>query len=164
MLFFRSNCRHFTGEKPCLPHKKEGVVCRDCPRFEAVQYRVLIIKLDAAGDVLRSTSLLPALKAKKKNTVIWWVTEPSSKPLLEKNPYIDVLLGVDAGLTGILASTFFDQAFNFDMGRKAAGILCLANSSAKKGFGLSREGVVIPLGKETAVFVWLPATFTCSVR
>jgi heptosyltransferase-2 len=73
------------------------------------------------------------------------VTETSSKPLLEMNPHIDVLLGVDAGLPGILASVRFDQAFNFDMGRKAAGVLALAQSPKKKGFGLSREGSVVPL-------------------
>jgi heptosyltransferase-2 len=145
MVFFRPDCRHFTGEKPCLPHKKEGVLCRDCPRYEKVQKRVLIVKLDAAGDVLRSTSLLPALKALEQDTSLWWATEPSSKPLLEKNPHIDVLLGVDAGLPGILASVRFDQAFNFDMGRKAAGILTLAQSLEKKGFGLSSEGSVVPL-------------------
>jgi ADP-heptose:LPS heptosyltransferase len=145
MLFFRPDCRHFTGEKPCAPHKAEGVVCRDCPRYEPVQERLLIIKLDAAGDVLRSTCILPALKKDNLGLSIWWVTDPFSKPLLEKNPHIDVLLGVDPGLPGLLSSTFFGRAFNFDMGRRAAAILAMANSPAKKGFGLSKEGVVTPL-------------------
>jgi ADP-heptose:LPS heptosyltransferase len=145
MLFFRSDCRHFTGEKPCAPHKAEGVVCKDCPRYEPVGERVLIVKLDAAGDVLRSTSILPAFKKSKPGLSIWWVTENSSKPLLEKNPHIDVLLGVDPALPGLLSATSFGRAFNFDMGRKAASILALANSPLKKGFGLSKEGVVVPL-------------------
>jgi len=144
-LFFRSDCRHFTGEKPCAPHKAEGVTCKDCPRYEPVTERVLVVKLDAAGDVLRSTSLLPALKAAKPGVSIWWVTDPSSKPLLAGNPHIDTLLGLDAGLPGILAATTFGRAYNFDMGRKAAGVLALAQSQEKHGFGLSKEGAVVPL-------------------
>ena len=143
MLYFRPDCRYFTGEKPCAPHKTEGVICQDCPRYEPVQERVLIIKLDAAGDVLRSTSLLPALKA-KPGLSIWWVTEPSSKPLLEKNPFIDVLTP-DGALPGYLGATLFARAYNFDMSRKAAAILHLANAGQKHGFGLSKEGVVVPL-------------------
>jgi ADP-heptose:LPS heptosyltransferase len=145
MVFYKPNCRFFTGEKPCMPHKQEGVVCRDCPRFEGVKERILIIKLDAAGDVLRTTSILPAFKKDKPGVSIWWVTENSSKPLLEKNPHIDVLLGTDQAWAGLLASTTFGRAYNFDMSRKAASILSVAGSAAKKGFGLSPEGVVVPL-------------------
>jgi heptosyltransferase-2 len=105
----------------------------------------LIVKLDAAGDVLRSTSILPAFKKNDPDLSIWWVTENSSKPLLDKNPYIDLLLGVDAALPGLLGTTVFSRAYNFDMGRRAAAILAMANSPVKKGFGLSPEGVVIPL-------------------
>jgi ADP-heptose:LPS heptosyltransferase len=148
MSFYKQDCRHFTGEKPCAPHKAEGVVCRDCPRYDPVKERVLIVKLDAAGDVLRSTSILPAFKTHHPGLSIWWVTENSSKPLLEKNPYIDVLLGIDPVLSGLLSTVTFNRAYNFDMGRKAAAILAIANSPSKKGFGLSPEGSVVPL--ETA--------------
>lgn len=147
MDLFKPDCRHFTGEKPCAPHKSEGVVCRDCPRYEPVKERILIIKLDAAGDVLRSTSILPAFKGQNPSPAIWWVTENGSKPLLEKNPYIDVLLGIDPTLQSLLSTVTFSRAFNFDMGRKAAAILGMANSPVKKGFGLSPEGSVIPLDK-----------------
>jgi ADP-heptose:LPS heptosyltransferase len=145
MLYFRPDCRHFSGEKPCAPHKNEGVVCKDCPRFDAVEERILVIKLDAAGDVLRSTSLLPALKAAHPRSAIWWVTENSSKPLLEKNPYIDTLLTPDGPLGGFLGAATFSLAYNFDMSRKAAAILQLANAREKHGFGLSKEGVAVPL-------------------
>lgn len=152
MFFFRADCRHFTGEKPCLPHKQEGVVCRDCPRYDPIHERILIIKLDAAGDVLRSTSILPAFKKNNPGLSIWWVTENSSKPLLDKNPHIDVLLGVDAALSGLLGSTSFSRSYNFDMGRKAAAILAMANSPVKRGFGLSSEGAVTPL--DTSAEEW----------
>jgi heptosyltransferase-2 len=66
---------------------------------------------------------------------------------LEKNPYIDVLLGIDPVLPGLLSTVSFSRAFNFDMGRKAAAILAMTNSPVKKGFGLSPEGSVVPLEK-----------------
>ena len=151
-LFFKADCRHFTGEKPCAPHKAEGVVCKDCPRYDRIREKILIIKLDAAGDVLRSTSILPAFKKNSPGLSIWWVTENASKPLLEKNPHIDVLLGVDPALPGLLGAASFGRAFNFDMGRKAAAILQMANAGVKKGFGLSKEGVVVPL--EASAEAW----------
>jgi heptosyltransferase-2 len=152
MLFFRSDCRYFTGEKPCAPHKAEGVVCRDCPRYEPVRERILVIKLDAAGDVLRSTAILPAFKKKNPALSIWWVTDNASKPLLEGNPFIDTLLGVDPVLTSFLGGVSFQTAFNFDMSRRAAAILLSAKAPVKKGFGLSEEGSVVPL--EPAAEEW----------
>ena len=145
MLFFHADCRHFTGEKPCSPHKTQGVVCRECPRYDPVQERILIIKLDAAGDVLISTSILPAFKKDNSGLSIWWITEKSSKPLLENNPHIDVVLEMGPDLTGLLSKTEFGRVFNFDMSRRASAILQVCRSPIKKGFGLSLEGVVVPL-------------------
>ena len=51
-------CRYFLGDRPCKWHKKEGVSCV-CRYFTPVQENILIIKLDAVGDVLRTTCLLP---------------------------------------------------------------------------------------------------------
>ena len=161
-LYYKADCRHFIGEKPCAPHKAEGVVCKDCPRYDPVSERILIIKLDAAGDVLRSTSILPAFKKNNPGLSIWWVTENSSLPLLQKNPFIDVLLSVDSALPGLLGGTSFGKAFNFDMSRKAAAILQEANSPVKKGFGLSKEGVVVPL--ESSAEQWFEMGIFDSVK
>ena len=130
---------------PALPIRPKESFARIVPATSPSKNEILIIKLDAAGDVLRSTSILPAFKKDNLGISIWWVTENSSKPLLEKNPYIDVLLGIDPALPGLLSATSFGRAFNFDMGRKAAAILQMTNAKVKKGFGLSPEGVVVPL-------------------
>lgn len=50
--------------------------------------RILIIKLGAIGDVLRTTSILPGLKEKYQPTAIDWITKPSGKEILLYNPYI----------------------------------------------------------------------------
>ena len=93
MLLYHADCRHFSGEKPCAPHKSEGVVCRDCPRYDPVTERILIVKLDAAGDVLRTTCILPAFRRHFPKASLWWVTDPFSRPLLSGHPDLDVLLG-----------------------------------------------------------------------
>ncbi len=50
--------------------------------------RILIVKLGAIGDVLRTTSLLPGLKEKYEPAEIDWVTSEISAELLYKNPYL----------------------------------------------------------------------------
>ena len=52
---------------------------------------ILIIKLGAIGDVLRTTALLPGLKGKYPDCPITWVTLPGSKDLLRNNELVDKL-------------------------------------------------------------------------
>jgi heptosyltransferase II len=54
--------------------------------------RILIIKLGALGDVLRTTCILPGLKQMHKTSHISWLTDPSAKCLLKSNGLIDELL------------------------------------------------------------------------
>ncbi|HLC65126.1 MAG TPA: glycosyltransferase family 9 protein [Candidatus Nanoarchaeia archaeon] len=51
--------------------------------------RILLIKLAAMGDVLRTTFLLAALKEKYTGCSIDWVTEKNAVELLLGNPFID---------------------------------------------------------------------------
>ena len=57
----RRDCLHFRGDMPCAPHKTDGVHCADCPDFKPRRGRMLIVKLGAAGDVVRTTLLLTPL-------------------------------------------------------------------------------------------------------
>ena len=50
--------------------------------------RILIIKLAALGDVVRTTFLLPALAAKYPGVDITWLTQEDAVPLLQHNPCI----------------------------------------------------------------------------
>lgn len=69
------NCRHFRGELPCKPHKIDGVICDGCPVYDPTDERILIIKLAAAGDVIRTTPLLRKLRAEHPRAWITWLTE-----------------------------------------------------------------------------------------
>lgn len=52
---------------------------------------VLIAKKAALGDVLRTTSLLPALK-RRFGGPVWWITDKAARPLLEGHPAVDRVL------------------------------------------------------------------------
>jgi len=52
---------------------------------------ILIIKLAAMGDVLRTTPIIDALKEKYPNSRISWITKENSISLLENNKSIDNL-------------------------------------------------------------------------
>src|SRR5688572_32883598 len=71
---WKGDCRHFRGDVPCAPHKREGVHCDDCPHYDPIQGRILIIKLGAIGDVIRTTPLLRKLKADHPRAHITWLT------------------------------------------------------------------------------------------
>ena len=60
-MLVRNDCMYFKGDIPCAPHKKKGVHCDKCPEYQPVGQRLLIIKLGAAGDVIRTTPILRAL-------------------------------------------------------------------------------------------------------
>lgn len=53
--------------------------------------KILIVKLGAIGDVLRTTSLLPGLKEKYLGAKIDWLTAKMSRDILLNNPLIDRL-------------------------------------------------------------------------
>src|SRR3954469_17379214 len=68
-----TDCRFFLGDRPCVWHKKEGALCT-CDRYERIEEQILIVKLDAMGDVLRSTALLPPIAAAHPHAAITWIT------------------------------------------------------------------------------------------
>jgi len=146
------DCRFFIGDRPCVWHKSTGVLCT-CDHYQRVGERVLIIKLDAMGDVLRTTALLPPLVEHHPAASITWVTRRESRPLLERNPHIAEILdhGEDALLQ--LRVREFDRVINLDAGKTSAALATAANATRKDGFILDAHGYVQPTN--AAARVWL---------
>ena len=63
-MILKTDCRHFPGDRPCRFNKESGQTCPDCPHYARHGTRILVVKLAALGDVLRTTVLLPGLKEK----------------------------------------------------------------------------------------------------
>jgi heptosyltransferase-2 len=138
-----SDCRFFLGDRPCVWHKRDGVVCT-CDHYHRIEERVLIVKLDAMGDVLRSTALLPALAETHPHAAITWITRRESVPLLKRNPYLAEVLeyGVEALLQ--LQTRTFTRVINLDAGRTSAALATAARCGRKDGFVLDELGRVQP--------------------
>jgi ADP-heptose:LPS heptosyltransferase len=134
------DCRFFLGDRPCVWHKSEGAVCT-CDHYVKRSERLLIIKLDAMGDVLRTTALLPAIAEAHPGAAISWITRPESVPLLQNNPYLTDIIpyGVDALVH--LGSRLFDRVINLDAGATSAGLAAIAQSPRKDGFVLEEGSV-----------------------
>ena len=148
------DCRFFLGDRPCTWHKQTGVLCT-CDRYERVDERLLIVKLDAMGDVLRSTALLPPLAEVHPRAAITWITRKESVPLLQRNPYIAEVLELGPEALVHLQTRTFDRVINLDASKTSAALASAARSDRKDGFVLDERGIVQPTNE--AARRWLEA-------
>jgi len=96
--------------------------------------RILIIKLGALGDVLRTTCILPGLKHKYKTAHISWLTDPSAECLLKYNGLIDELLFCREGETPPSAlRSHFDLVINLEDGLWACELSSSVKASKRVG-------------------------------
>ena len=139
------DCRRFTGYKPCFPGKRCGV---DCVDFDPIGTRILIVNLDAMGNVLVTTSILPAIKRKYPSSHISWITLKNAVPLLFNNPFVDAIYPWEPESWLVLQHLTFDAAFNVDKSRHSGAFVASVAAKEKLGFGLHPNGCIIPLNKE----------------
>ncbi|HOX22713.1 MAG TPA: hypothetical protein PLL10_04550, partial [Elusimicrobiales bacterium] len=138
------DCVHYRGFRPCAPNKLRGAICPQCRDYRAKTATLLIIKLGAAGDVLRTTFLLPALKRTAgPGAHICWLTDAAHLPILDNNPFINETL--DAGHPATLArllSAKWDAVYCLDNTPEAGAFCAASNSIRKYGFSLSERGML----------------------
>ncbi|MBI5050232.1 MAG: glycosyltransferase family 9 protein [Nitrospirae bacterium] len=143
-MFLKLDCRYYRGEKPC----KFNQLCQDCSCYEPMGSRILIIKLGATGDVLRTTCILKPIKERYQPCHITWVVDEGSAEVLKGNPFIDRLMIFNTEATVRLQAEQFDIVINFDKTEKAAAMAELVKGGEKYGFGLSKYGSIYPLNEE----------------
>lgn len=134
---YREDCRYYNGEKPCS-FKCEG----GCQNFAPFGTRILIIKLGAIGDVLRTTPILPVLKAQHPSSHITWLVEELGAPLLEHNTLIDKVLTPSLGTLARLQVEKFDLLYCLDKVDLATGLAVMVNTTQKLGFGMNEFGTM----------------------
>lgn len=152
--FVHFDCTHFRGDRPCYPNKQFGVFCDDCSYFEkredvdlndfpAIQLpdnefnnikNILIIKLDAIGDVLRTTSILPSLRERFKDCRITWLTKDTSKIILEHNNQINKIITAEEFRENSHSEDNFDAVFNLDSGVESCTIMNSVKARYKFGY------------------------------
>jgi ADP-heptose:LPS heptosyltransferase len=142
--FIHTDCRFYRGSMPCIFHKRDGRLCEGCADYAPVRNRILIIKLAAIGDVLRTTSILPALRQKYPQAEITWITKANAVPLLKDNPEVDRVFAVETDYLEYLQNESFSVGICLDADPFSATINSLARCDLKLGFVADRGGKVQP--------------------
>lgn len=104
---------------------------------------ILIIKVGALGDVVRSSFIAQALKDKykEKNPKIFWITDKKAMPLFINNPYVDYKIPLDKKekLRGIN----FDIVVNLEEGEEECKFVSSIKTKKLIGF-YYEDGKIIP--------------------
>lgn len=138
------DCKFFKGDLPCLPNKLRDKVCADCDEYIPVDKKILIIKLGAIGDVIRTTPLLHKFKSLYTNSKITWI---SNSPDILPAGLIDEIRAFDAASRLIVEGSSFDIAVNLDKDKEACILLKAANAVEKYGYSWSDDGHIIGLNE-----------------
>ncbi len=148
-MILKSDCKYFPGDRPCSFNKREGIKCDVCPYYETEQTRILIIKLEAVGDVLRTTCILHGLKEKYPKSEITWITCENALPLFENNKLVDRIFAYESTETILhVIVEEFDVVINLDSAPDSAVLASTAKSKEKIGYGIDTRGNVFPFNVE----------------
>ncbi len=140
-ILLLTDCRHFRGDIPCKPHKEHGVHCDGCSFYEPITENILIIKLGAAGDVIRTTPILYPIKKEHPNARIWWLTQ---SPELVPSAFVDRILKWNSESLEILGALKFSRLINLDKDHYACALANKLHSERKEGFLLDEFGNARP--------------------
>jgi len=127
------DCKYFRGDIPCKPNKLRGKRCT-CDEYVQVSHKILIVKLGALGDVIRSTTLLVKYRKLYPNAHITWITH--SPDILPHDGSIDEIAKFEYKNIFPLFSQEFDIAINLDKDKEACTLLSTVKAKKKYGFTL----------------------------
>lgn len=136
-------CKRFTGYKPCFTD--HNCLTEGCKELIPIGIKILIINLDAMGDILMTTAQLPGIKRKFPESTIYWVTLKSTVPLLYENPFVDKVLPYDFETISTLSHMEFDYVMNVDKSLRSGSLAQSVKTKYRLGFGVNIDGKIIPL-------------------
>jgi len=113
-----------------------------------VATRVLLIQLDALGDVLRTTAVLPAIRRAYPRAHITWLTRRDAAPLLAHNPLVDRVLVLGDATAAVLQALSFDLALCPDKSVPAGALMATVRATDKRGFQVDSGGAIVPINEE----------------
>jgi heptosyltransferase-2 len=109
--------------------------------------RVLIVKLGALGDVVRTGCLLPALAARPEPPHVTWLTAPGAVPLVERMAHVHRVLPFNAASLAHLELEHFDTVICLDKEPAPCAVATRVNAAERLGCGCSRYGTVHPFNE-----------------
>ncbi|MDA1353914.1 MAG: glycosyltransferase family 9 protein [bacterium] len=148
----KTDCRHYVGAKPCAPHKRTGVTCETCVNdYDPITQRILIIKLGAMGDVLRTAAILRQLSG--TGAEITWITKSNAVGLLENGLVDRVVPYGSPEMLPIIMWEEFDVVYSLDNDYDGAVLGSMAEAAVHFGYGVNESGKIIPFNG--AADAWL---------
>lgn len=132
------DCRFFKSEFPCVPNKLRGKICVSCDEYIKISKRILIIKLGAIGDVLRTTPLVLKYRKMFPDCEISWIT---NFPDILSGINFDNVYKFEYSSISVLLSKSFDIAVNLDKDKEACILLNQLKSKLKYGFSWEENKV-----------------------
>jgi len=138
------DCYHYLGYKPCKFHKRDGRLCEGCNDYKKIEKYILIIKLNAIGDVLRTTSILPAINNRYPNSAITWITRSNAVPLIKNNPFVFKSFSIEDNYLEFILSREFDMCINLDAEPLSGSIAKIVKAREKVGFIVDKRGALVP--------------------
>ena len=93
--------------------------------------KIMIIKLGALGDVVRTLPILPAIKEKYPQSEIYWITKENALQLFEGNPYVKKIYSLPYNVN---KDEKFDILYNFDIEDEATKLALEIKADKKLGF------------------------------
>jgi heptosyltransferase-2 len=139
---WNTDCRWFEGDRPCV-HKRE---CAGCDLYSPQGRRVLVLKIGALGDVLRTTPILrPLVEGSGGPVHVTWVVGKAAAPLLERHSRIDRLLTPGFETSEALGAERFDLVLSLDKDRYSTALATRVRAGERRGFGRDEHGALVPL-------------------
>jgi heptosyltransferase-2 len=148
------DCVHYRSEKPCAFAR----LCDGCPEYLPVDKserggeRVLIIKTAALGDVLRTTTILPAVRRARSAARVTWLTSPAALPLLKGNPDIDALVAIGSAAASGVFPAEFDLILSLDKSPAECALATALRAREKRGMGITPLGAIYPFNPEAEYY------------
>ncbi|MDR2192395.1 MAG: glycosyltransferase family 9 protein [Endomicrobium sp.] len=143
-----TDCINFPLDRPCVYQKENARVCPLCKNYKKVSsldaaVKILIIKLGAMGDVLRTTFILCGLKEIYPKSRISWIVSKNNAAVLRDNNLIDEIIVADEKINEFLTLNYFDAVINLDLAPESLALAKLANAERVLGYVLDNKRNVV---------------------
>ncbi len=142
----RTDCRWYRGGVPCRFKR----TCPNCEHYSPRGAEVLVVKLGALGDVLRTCALLPALRRRHGEAAqITWVTGKPALPLVANQPLVDAALPLSFETVLGLTGRRFEAVYVLDKEPEATGVGMRVEADQRYGFVHDERGALRPVGGQS---------------
>jgi len=155
-MIIKTDCRFYKGDIPCKPHKEFGVHCAECSYYQKISQNILIIKLGAIGDVIRTTPLLRKIKSIYPESFIYWLTYA---PEILSDEWVDNIVNVSIENLEIIKAINFDWLINLDKDKIAIALTKILIADKKSGFTMDKWGNASPISNKAEEHKWLTGLF-----